>query len=110
MKWLVSDMKWLVSDRKGGLQPVWSADGSELFYTTSDWKMMMVVSIQTRPTFQAGSPRVLFDMRSYKPGFDISPDGQRFLMIKPPKGEAGQINVVLNWFEELKRLVPAATG
>ena len=104
------DMKWLVSGEKGGWFPVWSADGSELFYMTADGKMMMVVPIQTRPTFQADSPRVLFDMRSYEPGFDISPDGQRFLMIKPPKGEAGQINVVLNWFEELKRLVPVTTG
>jgi hypothetical protein len=37
--------------------------------------------------------------------YDISPDGQRFLMIKREREEA-QINVVLNWFEELKRLVP----
>ncbi len=41
--------------------------------------------------------------------YDISPDGQRFLMIKEADEEEGQpdqINVVLNWFEELKRLVP----
>ncbi len=37
--------------------------------------------------------------------YDISPDGQRFLMIKAVEGVA-QLNVVLNWFEELKRLVP----
>ena len=44
------------------------------------------------------------------PNYDVSPDGQRFLMLKPNEaGEAAptQINVVLNWFEELKRLVPA---
>ncbi len=41
------------------------------------------------------------------PYYDISPDGQRFLMIKAVEGsQSGQINVVLNWFEELKRLVP----
>jgi hypothetical protein len=43
------------------------------------------------------------------PFYDVSPDGQRFLMLKPT-GEAGtaptQINLVLNWSEELKRLVP----
>ena len=73
---------------------------------------MMVVPIQTRPTFQADGPRLLFDVRAYAGAFDISPDGQRFLMIKDelPKGEAGQINVVLNWFEELKHLIPVATG
>ena len=38
--------------------------------------------------------------------YDISPDGQRFLMIKDVEGSTGQINVVLNWFEELNRLVP----
>ena len=70
----------------------------------------MVVPIQTRRTFKAGKPRVLFE------GFpivryDISPDGQRFLMIKQggPTGsdsKGSQINVVLNWSEELKRRVP----
>jgi hypothetical protein len=40
--------------------------------------------------------------------WDISPDGQRFLMVKPvePQQAATQINVVLNWFEELKQKVP----
>ena len=76
----------------------------------------MVVSIQTQgQTLTAGSPKVLFEGRyvrhSTPPGFqyyDISPDGQRFLMLKEEElAEAqGQINVVLNWFEELKRLVP----
>ena len=113
------DLKWLVSDRKGGGHPVWSPDGSELFYISGAFtsqrskvqrQEMMVVPIQTRPTFQAGSPRLLFDKSSYWRGFDISPDGQRFLMIKPQKRKAGQIKVVLNWFEELKRLVPVTTG
>jgi len=39
--------------------------------------------------------------------YDISPDGQRFLMMKEGTAkEQSQINVILNWFEELKRLVP----
>ncbi len=72
---------------------------------------MMVVEVQTEPSFSWGKPKVLFE-GSYvysqfapaKQYYDISPDGQQFLMIK----EAGhsQINVILNWFEELKRLVP----
>ncbi len=72
----------------------------------------MVVGIKTEPTFTAVSPVVLFTGR-YTMGegfvnYDISPDGQRFLMIKPTDEEEGQgqINVLLNWFEELKRLVP----
>ena len=73
---------------------------------------MMVVPIKTQPTLDAGKPRVLFE-GPYRSSaislnyqyYDIDPDGQRFLMIKEDR-EAGQINVVLNWFEELKRLVP----
>jgi hypothetical protein len=74
---------------------------------------MMVVSVQTKPSFRAGRPGVLFEgshRATNRPlGFqyyDIAPDGQRFLMIKLEQTAGSQINVVLNWFEELKRLVP----
>ncbi len=73
----------------------------------------MVVGIKTEPTFTAGSPVVLFTGRYILHpvfvNYDISPDGQRFLMIKEvdeEEGQQDQINVILNWFEELKRLVP----
>jgi len=106
------DVKWLVSGEEGGGEPVWSPDGRELFYRSGD--KMMVVPVDTEPTFRVGRPEELFEgsytVSSVNPGFlqyyDISPDGQRFLMIKEDQQEAGQINVVLNWFEELKRLVP----
>jgi len=106
------DVKWLISGEGGGIEPVWSPDGTELFYRSEN--RMMVVSIQTRDrTLNAGKPGVLFEgsyvSASNPIGFqyyDISPDGQRFLMIKEDQQEAAQINVVLNWFEELKRLVP----
>ncbi|MEE8162164.1 MAG: protein kinase, partial [Acidobacteriota bacterium] len=105
------DVKYLVSEEEGGEEPVWSPDGTELFYRSGS--RMMVVPVQTDPTFRAGRPEILFEgryvtsriMRSI-PYYDISPDGQRFLMIKAVEGSTGQINVVLNWFEELKRLVP----
>jgi len=104
--------KFLVSEeRESGGEPVWSPDGTELFYRSG--KRMMVVSVQTEPSFRAGRPEVLFEgshRATIRPlGFqyyDISPDGQRFLMIKQEQTVGGQINVVLNWFEELKRLVP----
>jgi len=104
--------KWLVSGEEGGGEPVWSPDGTELFYRSGD--RMMVVSVQTQPTFRPGKPTVLFE-GSYVtsqalPGhyfhYDISTDGQQFLMIKREQQGEAQINVVLNWFEELKRLVP----
>jgi len=105
------DVKWLVSGEEGGGEPVWSPDGTELFYRSGD--KMMAVPVQTEPTFNAGRPEVLFEGRYVTtqfgikvPYYDIYLDGQRFLMLKGEQAETGQINVVLNWFEELKRLVP----
>jgi len=106
------DVKWLVSGEEGGGEPVWSPDGSELFYRSGD--KMMVVTVETEPTFRVGKPEELFEgsytISAVNPGYlqyyDISQDGQQFLMIKREQAETGQINVVLNWFEELKRLVP----
>jgi serine/threonine-protein kinase len=107
------DVKFLISDeQEGGGEPVWSPDGTELFYRSGD--KTMVVSIQIRgQTLTAGSPRLLFEGRyvrhSAPPGYqyyDVSPDG-RFLMMKEGLAqEQAQINVIQNWFEELKRLVP----
>jgi serine/threonine-protein kinase len=95
---------------EGGREPVWSADGQELFYRNGD--KMMVVAVETEPDFNAGRPRVLFE-GSYAMGsgggynYDVTPDGRRFLMVRRQLGPAPrQINVVLNWAEELKRLVP----
>ena len=107
--------KWQVS-RGGGVKPLWAPDGSELFYRRFDDQAMMAVPIETEPTFSTGNPAVLFEATDFPvPGgprrFDIAPDGQRFLMTK--EGETTsedatppQINIVLNWHEELKRLVP----
>ncbi len=70
----------------------------------------MAVSIHSEPTFEAGTPRLLFEGGAYAirgscSTFDVDSEG-RFLMMKEEEQTAGQINVVLNWFEELKRLVP----
>ncbi len=106
----VEEGKWQIS-RNGGTEPVWARRGQELFYRNGG--AMIVVGFKTEPTFTAGNPVVLFRGRygTSETGvnYDISPDGQRFLMIKEAdedEGQPGQINVVLNWFEELKRLVP----
>jgi eukaryotic-like serine/threonine-protein kinase len=104
--------KWQVST-EGGTEPIWNPNGRELFYRSGD--KMIVVDIATQPGFVAGKPSVLFEgqyvsTQATFPNYDVSPDGQRFLMLKPTEqSEEGptQINVVLNWFEELKRLAPA---
>jgi len=76
---------------------------------------MMAVDITTEPSFSAGKPKMLFEGHYFSatgasfPEFDVSPDGERFLMLKSVTQEQAaptQINVVLNWTEELKRLVP----
>ena len=101
--------RWQVSTG-GGLQPLWSRDGRELFYRSGD--ALLAVSIETDPTFIAGNAEVVFERQYANPQggrtYDISPDGERFLMIKQVESasEASQIIVVQNWFEELKRLVP----
>ena len=98
--------KFLIST-DGGNVPRWSRDGSELFYKNGD--NMMAVDIKTNPVFQPGKPRVLFK-GPYSVYYDISPDGKRFLMAKPPTAAAQaaptQVTVVLNWFEELRRRAP----
>ena len=90
---------------------MWAPDGKELFYRNGE--KMMVVSIQTEPSFKPGDPRPLFagdfNNQDQWPSYDITPDGERFVMMKKVELEPlTQINVVLNWFEELKRLVPTA--
>jgi len=95
---------------EGGREPMWSRDGRELFYRSGD--RMIAVRVETEPRFSAGLPRVLFEARFQMDRgggqmYDVSADGQRFLMIRSPQEhELTEIRVVLNWAEELKRLVP----
>ncbi len=96
--------KWPIST-EGGTEPAWNPNGRELFYR-SGYKMM-AVDVSTRPGFAAGKPRMLFEGRyeptpATFPNYDVSPDGQRFLMIKPAEASESaptQINVVLNWLK-----------
>jgi len=99
--------KWQIST-EGGTEALW-ARGGELFYRNGD--KTMAVGLTTEPTLTVGKPRLLFEGRfenpqSGSPG--VTPDGQRFLMLKAgqQEQEATKINVVLNWFDELKHRVP----
>jgi len=102
--------KWLLST-EGGTEPMWNRNGRELFYRNGD--RMMSVEVRTQPTFSAGRPRMLFE-RQYVtspfpqtfPHYDVSSDGQRFLMVKQGGQTPAQINIVLNWPEELKSRAP----
>ena len=78
----------------------------------SPWRRDDAVDITTTPAAVVGKPRKLFEgpynrSNAFWPNYDVSPDGQRFLMVKgSPPLPATRINVVLNWAEELKRLGP----
>ena len=104
--------RWQISTG-GGTRPAWARSGRELFYLTPT--ALMSVSVQTTPTFAAGNPQKVFDGVFYAEpnprAYDVSADGQRFLMIKntASTGETAppaSIVVVEHWTEELKRLVP----
>jgi serine/threonine-protein kinase len=104
--------EWQISV-EGGTEAVWNPNGRELFYR--DGEKMMAVEIVTQPDFSVSKPQMLFE-RAYAslnvgvPNYDVSPDGQRFLMIKDIDEEenapARQVNVILNFTEELKRRLP----
>jgi len=111
--------RWQISTA-GGMHPHWSRDGSELFYMVQQGGSVafMAVPVESGTTFRPGSPEMLFDGPFWDGGgavagpdvFDVSLDGQRFLMIMDvaagAESEQPEIVIVQNWFEELKRLVP----
>ena len=96
-----------------GRTPVWSRDGLELFYHHSGSNQLMVVSLSSSPGFAFGAPMALPIEDTIHPlaqrNFDVTPDGEQFLVVLAASTDGGapdSIAVVLNWFEELRRLVP----
>ena len=107
----VSSGKWLVSV-SGGTEPVWSGNGRELFYRNGNGDMV-AVEVLPQGAPPTGRQQVLFSARSFLQNplhqkYDVTTDGQRFVMIRP-SGGAGlgdlQIVVIENFFEELKAKV-----
>jgi serine/threonine-protein kinase len=96
----------------GGNKPVWAPNGRELFYLDGDGHMT-AVPVQTTGAFSRGNARKLFSTRYFTSvvrNYDVSRDGQKFLMIKELAGTGGTapavaMTVVLNWFEELRARV-----
>jgi Tol biopolymer transport system component len=100
----------------GGNEPVWARDGRELYYRRG--ADLMVTPVTTTAGFSAGQPRLLFRGPSVPEyggllnpnvgSFDVAPDGRRFVMIAPDESRpaATELNLVQNWFEELKAKVP----
>ncbi len=106
--------KWQVST-EGTSFIAWANHGRELVYWTGS--RMMAVEVSLRPSFAIGKPRPLFEgylhyARMGNANLDVAPDGRRFLVVRPRKLPAPptQFNLVLNWFEELKRAGSRAAG
>ena len=105
----INDGRWQISSG-GGTRPLWNRNGRELLYVTLTGGLMSV-PVATGRAFDFGNASRVIDLSSTTldlPRFyDISPDGQRFLVTKEeaPSGGA-QVNIVRNWIEELKRAVP----
>jgi serine/threonine-protein kinase len=94
---------------EGGDRAVWSRDGRELFYRNGS--KLIAVPIELKPSFKPGTPRLLWEGNYLVTGhyFDVMPGAKQFLFIKEverPHTATG-INVVLNWFDELKHLMAA---
>jgi WD40 repeat protein len=107
----VGQGRWRVS-AEGGTAPVWVRNRGELFYLDESNKLMAVPVDTSGPQFRYGKPARVFET-AYSGNFysyDVTPDGQRFLMMKPSElGDRDRVTsmvVVLNWHEELKQRVP----
>jgi serine/threonine-protein kinase len=107
--------RWQIS-RNGGVATRWDVDGDELFFQQPGTGDMMIVDIETTPSLRPGNPEILFS-GPYRVGsalggksFDVSPDGERLLMLKDLEvelaGSTGRIVLVQNWVEELMERVP----
>ncbi|HEU4693371.1 MAG TPA: hypothetical protein VFS23_33640, partial [Vicinamibacterales bacterium] len=106
----------------GGGSPVWRADGRELFYARPTREgqargaggfdvAIMAVTVTGESTLTIGQTRQLFSgryaMNNPDRGFDVSPDGERFIMLQPrPRAPdvIRELIVVQNWAEELRRI------
>jgi hypothetical protein len=110
----------------GGTNATWNPKGEELFFvrpsdpSRGEPRRLMVVDVRTHPVLDAGRSRPLFDIPSgnwaWACGpircYDVAPDGQGFFVVgppgepPPPRPPVTHINLILNWFEELKAKVP----
>jgi WD40 repeat protein len=109
--------KWQIS-AGGGLHPIWSRDGRELFYETLDDHIMVAAYTASADSFAANKPRPWSNTQILQPsGFpvwnlDLAPDGKRFAVFPRPDATGEQkgsvhVTVLLNFFDELRRRAPA---
>jgi serine/threonine-protein kinase len=95
----------LIVSNTGGSEPVWSRDGKRIFYRNGS---ELIEATVTSSPLAVSARRSLFEgpffSAPYHANFDVMPDGEHFVMIKPGAGER-KLSVVLGWKEEMLRLV-----
>jgi serine/threonine-protein kinase len=107
----LNGQRWRISTEGGG-EPVWSHDGRALFYRGGG--KIWAVDVRTSPAFSVSSPRALFaDTFTPSPngttGYSVTNDDKRFLFAQPvqPDPPITHIQMVVNWFAELRRAAGA---
>jgi len=104
------DGRWQLSTA-GGSEPLWSRGGREIFFRAPSGEMM-AVPVTTTPSFSPGSPGVLFPTSSFAKApayraYDVTPDDQRFVMLRTLDDSASRLSAQLvfvdNWIEELRK-------
>ena len=98
--------RWLISER-GGRDPSWGPDGTELYYRSGN--RLVAAQIDTK----RGGPRVVARrvvLERFRPplydDYDIHPDGRTLVIVRPARGVSDDPILVVNWQEELKRVLP----
>jgi hypothetical protein len=106
--------RWQISTA-GGVLPVWSRNGRELFFENRDNRIMVTDYTGTGDSFIHGKPRLWSDQQLRDLGgllnYDLAPDGKGFVILpelKAPKEESGAVHMsfLLNFFDELRRRAP----
>jgi len=111
--------QWQISTG-GGRSPLWSRDGPELFYKSLDNRIMVSTYTAKADSFAANKPRIWSSTEILDPGpgaqwsLDLAPDGKRFAVFPRPDATGEQkgsvhVTVLLNFFDELRRRVPAGS-
>jgi serine/threonine-protein kinase len=105
-------VQYHISAHDNSEEPLWAADGSEIYYRNgSRW---WAVPVQLEPEFTFGDPELIIEGPYLNVGgrsYDLHPDGERFLMIDVPRVESSdRIHIITNWAAEVERLVPSGLG
>jgi len=109
------DRKWQIS-ADGGFEPVWSRDGTELFYRDEEGRRLISVDVAFEPEFKVGGTEVVLDQPfvpsvGFGRNYDVAPDGRSFLFVRQDLGEVerARLQVVLNWDDEVAAILSDET-